>query len=181
MNLPSVLTAVEFMVRAHSGQRREGTGEPYAVHPAAVATAVAKAGGTEAMVIAALLHDVLEDTPVKPGEVLTVFGADVCRLVMEVTKVAREIDGDRAARKAIDHVHFARASPEGQTIKLADIVDNNRTILAKGNAFSKIWFAEKRTLLGMMTRGHSGLYYEARRQVDEYFATEERKGHEQKV
>lgn len=180
MNLPSVLTAVEFMVRAHGSQKRKYTGEPYAVHPASVARMVAEAGGTEAMVVAALLHDVVEDTPIKPGEILTVFGADVCRLVMEVTKVSREIDGNRAARVAMDTVHYSRASPEGQTIKLADLVDNTRTILLHDNGFAMVYMAEKRDLLSRMTRGHAPLYYEARRQVDEFWASEERKGHEQK-
>lgn len=179
MRLATILKASEFMIRAHNNVKRKVTGEPYAVHPTSVARLVTDAGYGEPIIVAALLHDVTEDTRVKASEILTHFGSEVCQLVMEVSKVSREIDGDRATRIAMDNEHYAKGSAGGQSIKYADIIDNGRTILLIGNAFAKIWFAEKRSLLGMMTRGHTGLYYEARRIVDEFFASEVLKGHEQ--
>lgn len=181
MNLGRVLTAVEFMVRAHAKQPRKYTGEPYAVHPASVAAKLARVGAPEAAVIAALLHDVLEDTLVKPSEVLKSFGEDVLALVLEVTDVSRPEDGNRAARKAIDREHYAKASVWGQSIKLADLIDNTRTILLHDSGFAAIYMAEKRELLKVLTRGHSELYCEAQRLVDEYFEAEVRRGHAQRA
>lgn len=178
MNLATILTASEFMIRAHSNVKRKATGEPYAVHPTNVARLVNDAGLGESAIVAALLHDVTEDTRVKTSEILTQFGAAVCTTVMEVSKVSRDIDGDRQTRIAMDNEHYANGSPDSQSIKYADIIDNGRTILLIGNVFAKIWFTEKHSLLGMMTRGHTGLYYEARRIVDEFFANEKLRGHE---
>lgn len=177
MNLPTVLAAVEFMVRAHGKQPRKYTGEPYAVHPACVARMVAEKGAPEHAVIAALLHDVLEDTLAKPSEIHTLFGADVLDLVLQVTDVSRESDGNRAMRKGIDREHYAKASPWGQSIKLADMIDNTRTILLHDSGFAAIYMVEKRELLKVLTRGHSDLYRDAKRTVDEYFAAELRRGH----
>lgn len=173
-----ILLAAEVMIKAHGavrnedgtrGQVRKYTGEPYAVHPASVARMVAEHGGTEDMVIAALLHDVVEDTAFNAREVLTLFGANVCKLVMECTEISRAIDGNRAARKAMDAAHFSAASAEGQTIKLADLIDNGRTILLHDKDFAKVYFEEKRSLLETMTKGDGRLYYQARRLVEEFF------------
>jgi (p)ppGpp synthase/HD superfamily hydrolase len=170
---PLVLVAAEYAARAHAGQERKYTGEPYIVHPIAVARSVLEHGGDEDMVCAALLHDVVEDTPRTHADVLTHFGARITQLVMEVTKVSKAIDGNREVRVAKDNAHYATASPGGQTIKLADLIDNSRTILLHDRDFAKVYFREKRDLLATMTRGDGRLYYTARRLVDEFFANEE--------
>ena len=81
------------------------------------------------MVAAAWLHDVLEDTLVSQQELTVAFGDPVVRLVLELTDVSRPTDGNRATRKAIDRDHLANASPDAQTIKLADLIDNAESII----------------------------------------------------
>ena len=62
--------AYAFAARAHTGQFRKGVGQvPYINHPCAVAALVDKAGGGEAAIVAAVLHDVVEDTPVTLAEI----------------------------------------------------------------------------------------------------------------
>jgi (p)ppGpp synthase/HD superfamily hydrolase len=173
MNLSRILLAAEIMVKAHGDQKRKYTNEPYAVHPLSVARMVAEHGGTEDMICAALLHDVVEDTSYRDRDVLNVFGANVCSLVMECTEISRPEDGNREARKAMDRAHFASASPEGQTIKLADLVDNSRTILLHDKDFAKVFFREKQALLAVMTRGDGRLYHQAMRAIEEFFANQE--------
>jgi (p)ppGpp synthase/HD superfamily hydrolase len=176
-NISAILAAAEFAVRAHAKQPRKYTGEPYAVHPLAVARLVTGAGASADAIVAALLHDVLEDCPqVKPSEIEKRFGAPVMHLVMEVTEVSHPDDGNRAVRKALDAEHYAKASPEGQTIKVADMIDNMRTIVMSDPTFAKLFMLEKRDLLARFTRAEPRLYDQAKCLVDEYFAGEAARG-----
>jgi guanosine-3',5'-bis(diphosphate) 3'-pyrophosphohydrolase len=78
--------AVEFAMEAHEGQFRK-SGEPYIVHPILVGTLVAKVSGDETMVIAGILHDVVEDTEKTVEEIRDIFGDDVAYLVDGLTKI----------------------------------------------------------------------------------------------
>ena len=78
--------AIDSCVTSHAGQYRK-SGEPYAIHPILVASIVANMGGDESMVIAALLHDVVEDTEVTLSEVQAEFGDEVAKLVEGLTKI----------------------------------------------------------------------------------------------
>lgn len=180
MNLARIMRAAELAIREHGRSPtplRKYTGEPYSVHCASVAAKVAEVGGTEDMVCAAWLHDVIEDCPrARPDLIELAFGSKVLSLVMQVSKVSHQSDGNRAVRVAMDNEHYAHASPEGQTIKLADLLDNSRTIVVHDNGFAKVFMTEKRELLGKLTSGHPRLYAEARRVVDEFFDINERKG-----
>lgn len=104
-NTPLILKACEVAEKAHEGQFRK-SGDPYIVHPYLVATAVATFGGDEAMVAAAVLHDVVEDTPFTIAEAETLFNPDVALLVDGLTKIdkIREenlISSDRVNEKLI--------------------------------------------------------------------------------
>jgi (p)ppGpp synthase/HD superfamily hydrolase len=175
------MRAAELAIKEHGRSPtplRKYTGEPYSVHCAAVAAKVAEVGGSEDMVCAAWLHDVVEDCPrARPDLIEMAFGRQVLMLVMEVSKVSREADGNRAVRVAMDNEHYAHASPQGQTIKLADLLDNARTIVMHDTGFAKVFMSEKRDLLAKLTYGHPLLYAEARRVVDDYFQIEQRRGH----
>ena len=81
-----VKKAVDFTVQQHEGQFRK-SGEPYAIHPILVASAVAHMGGSEAMVIAGLLHDVVEDTCCEIKDVKINFSEEVAQLVEGLTKI----------------------------------------------------------------------------------------------
>lgn len=83
---PQLRHALQFSKEAHKEQFRK-SGEPYIVHPILVACIVASITNDEAMAIAALLHDVVEDTPVTVEEVSELFGKDVAHLVAGLTKI----------------------------------------------------------------------------------------------
>ena len=155
--------AEAFAVEAHEriGQKRKYTGEPYWHHPRAVVALVKSVPHDEAMLAAAWLHDVVEDTALTFHDVEREFGKDVAMLVCELTDVSKLSDGNRKVRKALDCDHLANASTRAQTIKLADLIDNSRSIVARDPGFARVYLAEKRELLGVLTRGDPVLYKQA--------------------
>ena len=153
-----------YAMAAHAAvqQKRKYTGEPYIVHPAEVASIVASVpGSTPDMVAAAWLHDVVEDTGCTYTDIHLAFGADIATLVGWLTDVSKPEDGNRAKRKAMDREHTAQAPAEAQTIKLADLISNSRSIMQHDPEFAKTYLAEKRMLLEVMTKGDRGLHARA--------------------
>lgn len=138
-----------FAIRWHDsiGQVRKYSGEPYWKHPEAVAALVQTVPHTSEMIAAAMLHDVIEDTPCTEIDVRFEFGDAVADLVMWLTDVSKPSDGNRETRKAIDRAHTAAAPREAKTIKLADLIDNSRSIVERDKDFAKIYLREKRLLL----------------------------------
>jgi (p)ppGpp synthase/HD superfamily hydrolase len=155
---------------ALAGQRRKYTGEPYIVHPAAVAGRV-RAYGSEALTAAAWMHDLLEDTPTERSEISMLFGPEVSDLVVAVTDVSKPSDGSRAARKKKDRDHLAQAGPLAQTLKLADLIDNTKSILARDRGFARIYLAEKAELLPVLASGWAVLRDEAVELVEKGLAS----------
>ena len=155
--------AREFAEAAHASidQRRKYTGEPYIAHPAAVVDLVRSVPHTEAMICAAWLHDTVEDTPITLDEIERVFGFDVATLVEMLTDVSKRSDGNRKARKAIDRAHTAQASPAAKTIKLADLIDNTRSIVERDPEFAKVYLAEKALLIEVLRDGDPALWAKA--------------------
>lgn len=162
-----VRRALAFAAEAHASidQRRKYTNEPYIAHPIAVAKIVRTVRHTDAMIAAAYLHDVIEDTPVELLEIKSEFGLDVAELVYWLTDASKPEDGNRAARKAIDRERIARAPAAAQTIKLADLIDNTRTISAFDPDFWQVYREEKRQLLGVLRRSDRRLWQQAAEQV----------------
>ena len=161
-----VRKAQVYAMAAHAavGQKRKYTGEPYIVHPGEVASIVAGVpGSTPDMVAAAWLHDVVEDTGCTFTDIHMAFGIDIATLVGWLTDVSQPQDGNRAVRKAMDREHTARAPAEAQTIKLADLISNSKSIIAHDPEFARTYLEEKRLLLAVMTRGDAGLHAEASR------------------
>ena len=156
--------AKEFATFWHGSidQRRKYTNEPYINHPEAVANLVRNVPHTEAMICAAWLHDVVEDTPCTTDEVRIAFGLEVAALVEMLTDVSKPGDVNRKARKAIDRDHTAKASPQAKTIKLADLIDNSRSIVEFDKAFAKVYLAEKVLLLEVLQEGDATLMSVAR-------------------
>ena len=149
--------ARKFATRAHKGQVRKYTGEPYIVHPIAVAETVRIHGGSDEMVAAAMLHDTIEDTNVTYDDVRKEFGITVAGLVRELTDTSSPSDGNRAVRKEIDRRRLAKASADAQTIKLADLIDNTTSIVAHDPGFAKVYLKEKEALLKVMNKGLADL------------------------
>ena len=156
-----------FATAAHAAvaQLRKYTNEPYIVHPAEVASIVRSVPHTDAMLAAAWLHDVVEDTGVTLETVRAEFGDEVAELVGWLTDVSRPDHGNRAARKAVDRAHSAMAPAAAQTVKLADLISNTRSILEHDQKFAKTYLEEKRLLLEVMTKGDATLMAIARKNV----------------
>lgn len=152
--------ARDFATHWHASidQRRKYTNEPYIAHPAAVAELVRGVPHTEEMLAAAWLHDTVEDTPCTIGDVEAEFGLGVAELVEQLTDVSHPKDGNREHHKTIDREHSARASAGAKTVKLADLIDNSRTILTLDPDFAKVYLHEKERLLLVLTEGDPTLH-----------------------
>ncbi len=119
-----LVDAFNFAAQSHKAQKRKNPEqEPYIVHPAEVAQIVSEyTGGTDAnLVIAALLHDTVEDVGVTFEQIEEKFGKDVADLVREVTD---DKSLPKQARKEAQIEHAAHASPRAKILKLADKTAN---------------------------------------------------------
>ncbi|TCU34139.1 HD domain-containing protein [Rhizobium azibense] len=150
--------ALRFATRAHGSQLRKYTLEPYIVHPIAVAEIVRSVTHTPEMIVAALLHDIIEDTPVQLLDIKIKFGANVAQLVAWLTDISTPFHGNRAVRKELDRQHLALAPAEAKTIKLADLIDNSVSIKASDPDFWKVFRAEKIRLLDVLKEGDKTLW-----------------------
>lgn len=115
---------------AHEGQWRDG-GAPYVTHPLAVAEILADHAQPPAVIAAALLHDVVEDTPVELGEIGAMFGAEVARLVDGVTKLESDYFADKHAAEIANYRRLVEATardPRVLLVKVADRLHNLRTL-----------------------------------------------------
>lgn len=158
-----VSKAKAFATEAHSaiGQKRKFTGEPYIVHPAAVATIVSEVTDDPNMIAAAWLHDTVEDTPVTLEDIRREFGDQVHDLVENLTDVSTLKDGNRKTRKEMDREHTAKGSPDSKTVKLADLIHNARSILEARDGFAFVFIPEMKRLLAVLQEGDSRLHEEA--------------------
>jgi (p)ppGpp synthase/HD superfamily hydrolase len=156
-----------FATAAHAAvaQLRKYTNEPYIVHPAEVVSILKTRPHDPEMVAAAWLHDVVEDTGVSIEVIRAEFGSKVSDLVGWLTDVSRPEQGNRATRKAIDRAHTASAPAEAQTIKLCDLISNTRSIVEHDPEFARVYLAEKRLLLEVMTKADPELMRRAREQI----------------
>ncbi|EPZ52784.1 MULTISPECIES: RelA/SpoT family protein [Alicyclobacillus] len=126
----NVRRAYLFAERAHAGQQRM-SGEPYITHPLAVASILADLQLDAPAVMAALLHDVVEDTDVTDANLVETFGAEVAALVDGVTKLKRIKFDSREEQQAenLRKMFMAMAKDiRVLIIKLADRLHNMRTI-----------------------------------------------------
>jgi guanosine-3',5'-bis(diphosphate) 3'-pyrophosphohydrolase len=130
MSTHTILQAATYAAEKHSGQRRKGARqEPYINHLLEVAELVASvlAEPDDNLIIAALLHDVVEDAGVGLPELAGRFGDDVAALVAEVTD---DKSLPKKERKRLQIVNAPHKSPRAQIIKLADKISNLRSILS---------------------------------------------------
>lgn len=171
MHHPVVEKAKLFAWEAHDsiGHRRKYVDAPYAVHLEAVADLVAEVTSDPEVIAAAWLHDVVEDTPATLADIEREFGARVAALVADLTDVSVPADGNRETRKTKDRQHTATASPEAKTVKLADLIDNSRSIMQHDPGFAKVYMREKRLLLEVLQEGHPVLYARAAKIIEAYY------------
>lgn len=152
-----------FALAAHSaiGQVRRYSGSPYWVHPYEVAEIVSTVDHTDAMIAAAYLHDVVEDTCINIDLIRTEFSNEISDMVEWLTDISKKEDGNRAIRKAIDREHIKNADPNSKTIKLADIISNTTDIKKNDPKFFKVYSREVKSLLEVLEDGDLTLFKRA--------------------
>lgn len=123
--------AYDFSAAAHEGQKRQ-TGEPYFIHPCAVVNILVDLGFDDvSTLVAAFLHDVLEDTPVTSDELEQKFGKEVLELVEGVTKLdkIKFVSAEDEQAENLRKMFFAMAKDYRVIIiKLVDRLHNMRTL-----------------------------------------------------
>lgn len=123
-----ILGALSFAAEKHRDQRRkDAEASPYINHPIAVASVLATDAGItdQALLLAAVLHDTLEDTVTTFEELQQMFGAEVAGLVREVTD---DKSLPKQERKRLQVEHARSASPGAKCLKIADKVCNVRDV-----------------------------------------------------
>jgi guanosine-3',5'-bis(diphosphate) 3'-pyrophosphohydrolase len=115
--------AASFAAQRHEGQYRKDDQTPYFAHPVRVALVVRHVFGEadETAIVAALLHDLIEDTTTDYDDLIGHFGKEVADCVAALTKDARLPEKDR--EEAYDR-QLAKASWQARLVKLADVYDN---------------------------------------------------------
>lgn len=128
--MDTVIDAYKLAEHAHSGQFRR-SGEPYIIHPVGVTQILADLGADTDTIVAALLHDVVEDTPVTRDQIAQRFGKHVGLLVDGVTKIEKVAARSASEREAESLRKMILAIAEDLRvvlIKIADRMHNMRTI-----------------------------------------------------
>nr|YP_009530600.1 metal dependent phosphohydrolase [Paulinella micropora]AXY63289.1 metal dependent phosphohydrolase [Paulinella micropora] len=126
----SLAVAFDFAFRFHEGQFR-ATGEPYIVHPLAVSNILYNAGSSPSVIIAGLLHDIVEDTQITSQRIEIHFGSEVRLLVEGVTKLGKihSLNYTEARAENLHKLFITMANDiRVVLVKLADRLHNMRTI-----------------------------------------------------
>jgi len=123
---PAVGAAYDFAARSHSGQRRESDEASFIVHPLEVGALLEATGSPEDVIVAGVLHDVLEKTAVTPEEIHRQFGSRIASLVVALTEDP-SIE-PFAARKAALTAQIAAEGPAAAAISAADKVAKVREL-----------------------------------------------------
>lgn len=127
-NAEEISRAYDTAERLHEGVQRK-SGDPYITHPLAVATICAEIGMDTTTIMAALLHDTVEDTEYSLDDLTNDFGPEVARLVDGVTKLDKVALGAAAEAEAIRKMIVAMSQdPRVLVIKVADRLHNMRTM-----------------------------------------------------
>lgn len=123
----AIVRAFTIAEKAHAGQSRK-SGDPYITHPVAVAEILSELGMNTETIIAALLHDTVEDTPYSLEQLRKDFGVEVADLVDGVTKLDRVVYGPDAQAETVRKMVIAMSRDiRVLVIKLADRLHNART------------------------------------------------------
>jgi len=128
-NLTTLTKAISFAAKKHTDQKRKGAdNHPYINHPLEVLNLLTNVGGVEDfdVLIAAVLHDTIEDTETTREEITGLFGAAVCGMVLELTD---DKSLPKAERKRLQIEHAPHISLGARQIKLCDKISNIGDIL----------------------------------------------------
>ncbi len=146
-----VSDAIIFSFNAHAGQYRKGEPYQYIIHPLRVSEFLLKnfshKKNIETLRVAAILHDVIEDTWADENKVRTEFGDKIATLVLELTVPEQKDRKD----KHIAHLHsFQNASDDAKLIKLADLFDNVAVSMRRADQWIN-YLQESKELLESLT------------------------------
>ncbi len=128
-DLRKLIQAINFAAKKHSSQKRKGAdGEPYINHPLEVLNLLTGVGKVEDfnILIAAVLHDTIEDTETTKAEITELFGVEVCEMVLELTD---DKSLPKVERKHLQIEHAPHISVGAKQIKLCDKISNIRDVL----------------------------------------------------
>ncbi|MEI8349867.1 MAG: HD domain-containing protein [Candidatus Omnitrophota bacterium] len=136
---PNIEKAIEVAIRIHGGQMRKGDGiTPYVVHPISVAMILSRYTDDEGLLIAALLHDALEDTSYGEQNLEKDFGSKVLSMVKDVSD--KRPQDPWSKRKDAYLKHLKSASKEACLIACADKINNLASICEAYEKYGdKIW------------------------------------------
>jgi (p)ppGpp synthase/HD superfamily hydrolase len=143
-----IARAAEFARKAHYGQVRKWTNDPYFNHVAEVAGLVKDFHLDEEVQAAAYLHDTIEDCGRTFFDLNHEFGGRVAHLVLQVSDRSRPDDGTRYVRKSLIDLQYLKGSePDAQSLKCCDLISNTKDVAKNSPGFARVYLPEKRALL----------------------------------
>lgn len=139
---PAIYTqALLFAIKAHGKQMRKGSHVPYITHPVAVSAILAQYGFASHLVLAGLLHDVVEDTAVTITQICEIFGPKISQLVAGVTE--RKVEKGQLRcweeRKAEQLAVLKVAELDVVALRVADVLHNVLSIHRDLRTGCKVW------------------------------------------
>lgn len=130
--------AINFAALAHHGQMRKRTNIPYITHPFAVGMLLQKAGCSDEVIVAGILHDTLEDTPTTYNQLVSHFGEKVAKLVKAASEPQKHLPWKE--RKQATIAQLKDLSLEEIQVITADKLHNLKSIRADYEVYGeKVW------------------------------------------
>lgn len=169
----------DYADKAHGTQLRKYTGERYIGHPVRVVQILRPYFSDATILAAALLHDVLEDTPITAPDMKRMLdnimneddASRTLSLVVELTDIFVKKDYprlNRQDRKEKEALRLSKVSSDAQSIKYADIIDNVTDIMGQDTDFAPVFVREAKRILIAMKDGHPELRNRAMNIVDTF-------------
>ena len=135
--------AIEVALKAHQNQVRKGTDIPYITHPLAVGIILAKAGCSDDVIIAGILHDTIEDTSITLDSLRDTFGKKVSMIVEGASEPDKSLSWEDRKRHTIEYLKTAPM--EVRLVACADKLHNIRTIAMEYEKIgNEVWDRFKR-------------------------------------
>lgn len=130
--------AIEFVAKAHEGQKRKGTQIPYIAHPYRVGIILLKEGYPDELVVAGILHDTIEEAGVKIEEIRDLFGDRVASIVEGCTEPNRSLPWKKRKEHTIEYLK--NAPLDIKIVSCADKLDNIRSMISDYEQIGdKLW------------------------------------------